>query len=72
MTTVDILHVSMGNFISSIAPFNELSFLYSEQALRHKRYHVDSMRRKEDLESFKFYLTVLPKSKGALISLTLT
>ena len=30
------------------------------------------MRRKEDLETFKFYLSVLPKSKGTLISLTLT
>ena len=72
MISVDTLHVSMGSFVSSEAPFNELSFLYSEQALRHKRYHVDSIRRKEELESFKFYLTILPKSKGTLVSLTLT
>ena len=30
MTSVDILHVKMGNFVSSRDPFNELSFLYSE------------------------------------------
>jgi hypothetical protein len=30
MTSVDILHVKMGNFASSRDPFNELSFLYSE------------------------------------------
>ena len=72
MTSVDDLHVSMSNIVSSRAPFNELSFLYAEQALRHKRYHVDILRNETQLESFTYYLSLLPKTNGNLVSLTLT
>lgn len=72
MTSVDILHVKMGNFVSSRDPFNELSFLYSEQALRLKKFHVSIIKKFEHLESLQYYLSLIPRTNGQLVSLTLS
>ena len=62
----------MGNFVSARDPFNELSFLYSEQALRLKKFHVSIIKKFEHLESLQYYLSLIPRTNGQLISLTLS